>query len=404
MERKNLDTAKMLIRFYNDQTGCTVKATDTANQETVFTCLSRTGNDPVYVKNHIRKWVKDHLSENGFETRFEECLEAIEIPRYTFRTEEENLGSSLDTIGRAVANVVAQTQASQIEEKIMGTLQDEVRSFILREYGPIEKKITIELNGKKTEITGVLHEKFDEVLGMVSENIPVYLVGPAGSGKNVLCKQIAEALGLRFYFSNAVTQEYKITGFTDATGNYQPTQFYKAFTEGGLFMLDEMDASIPDVLNILNAAIANKYFDFPAPIGYVEAHPNFRVMAAGNTYGHGADYQYTGRQQLDGANLDRFIPVPVEYCKEIEDSLAGDIRLADFCREFRKAVKKVGASAIISYRAIANLAKLKKLMPIEEAIRYCLIKDLEKDDVNLINNELSSSEFKQAINCILAKM
>ena len=404
MERKNLDTAKMLIRFYNDQTGCTVKTTDTANQETVFTCLSRTGNDPVYVKNHIRKWVKDHLSESGFETRFEECLEAIEIPRYSFRTEEENLGSSLDTIGRAVANVVAQTQVEQIEEKIMGTLQDEVRSFISREYGPIEKKITIELNGKKTEITGVLHEKFDEVLSMVSENIPVYLVGPAGSGKNVLCKQIAEALGLRFYFSNAVTQEYKITGFTDATGNYQPTQFYKAFTEGGLFMLDEMDASIPDVLNILNAAIANKYFDFPAPIGYVEAHPNFRVMAAGNTYGHGADYQYTGRQQLDGANLDRFIPVPVEYCKEIEDNLAGDIRLADFCREFRKAVKKVGASAIISYRAIANLARLKKLMPIEEAIRYCLIKDLEKDDVNLINNELSSSEFKQAINCILAKM
>lgn len=49
-------------------------------------------------------------------------------------------------------------------------------------------------------------------------------------------------------------------------GNYQETQFFKAFTEGGLFMLDEMDASIPEVLVILNAAIANRYFDFPAPI------------------------------------------------------------------------------------------------------------------------------------------
>lgn len=63
------------------------------------------------------------------------------------------------------------------------------------------------------------------------------------------------------------------------------SSMYKAFKYGGLFMLDEMDASIPEVLIILNAAIANRYFDFPAPIGYVEAHPNFRVVSAGNTFG-----------------------------------------------------------------------------------------------------------------------
>ena len=117
----------------------------------------------------------------------------------------------------------------------------------------------------------------------------MFLAGPAGSGKNVICKQIAKALDLDFYFSNAVTQEYKLTGFTDANGTYHESQFYKAFRNGGLFMLDEMDASIPEVLIILNAAIANRYFDFPAPIGYVEAHPDFRVVAAGNTFGNGAD-------------------------------------------------------------------------------------------------------------------
>ena len=77
-------------------------------------------------------------------------------------------------------------------------------------------------------------------------------------------------------------------------------------------MLDEMDASIPEVLVILNAAIANRYFDFPAPIGYVEANPNFRVIAAGNTTGHGADFEYVGRNQLDGASLDRFAVVKID--------------------------------------------------------------------------------------------
>ena len=405
--RKNIDHAKMIIRFYNDQCGCSIKTTDAKLQETVFTCLERIGGDPIYIKNHIRKWVAARAAEGPWEHRaecFEECLEAIEVPRYAFKSEEENLGSCLDVIGKAVADVVSQTQADQISEKIMASLQAEVRDFISREYGPLERKITVLVNDHKSELTGVLHKKFDEVLGLVKKDIPVFLVGPAGSGKNVLCKQIAEALGLKFYFTNAVTQEYKLTGFTDAMGNYQPTQFYKAFTEGGIFMLDELDASIPEVLNILNAAIANRYFDFPAPIGYVEAHPDFKVIAAGNTTGHGADYQYVGRNQLDGASLDRFVPIHIDYCEEIENNVAKDINLANFCRAFRAAAKKVGVGVIVSYRGIGNLANILDIVPLEEAIKICLVKDLEKDDVRLITNELPSSEYKTALEHIQVSM
>lgn len=402
--RRNLDTAKMLIRFYNDQAGTTVSTTNKDAQETVFTCLERIGGDYIYVKNHIRKWVDEHIEEGALETRFEECFEAIEVPRYAFKKPEENLGTSIDIIGKAMADLIVQTQAENIEKDIMSSVEDKVSDFIAKTYGPIERKITVDVNGKKTELHGVLHAQFDNVLHLVGKNIPVFLVGPAGSGKNVLCKQVAEALGLKFYFTNAVTQEYKLTGFTDAMGNYQPTQFYKAFTEGGLFMLDEMDASIPEVLNILNAAIANKYFDFPAPIGYREAHPDFRVVAAGNTTGHGADYQYVGRNQLDAASLDRFLPIPVDYCKEIEDNLAGSTMLADFCRAFRDAAKKVGVGIIVSYRAISNLANVLDVMSLEDAIKYCLVKDLEKDDVNLITNELPSSDYRTALRHVWEKM
>lgn len=402
--RRNLDTAKMLIRFYNDQAGTTVSTTNKDAQETVFTCLERIGGDYIYVKNHIRKWVDEHIEEGALETRFEECFEAIEVPRYAFKKPEENLGTSIDIIGKAMADLIVQTQAENIEKDIMSSVEDKVSDFIAKTYGPIERKITVDVNGKKAELHGVLHDRFDTVLKLVTRNVPVYLVGPAGSGKNVICKQVAEALGLRFYFTNAVTQEYKLTGFTDANGNYQPTQFYKAFTEGGVFMLDELDASIPEVLNILNAAIANRYFDFPAPIGYVEAHPDFKVIAAGNTSGHGADYQYVGRNQLDGASLDRFAIVDVNYSKEIENNLAGDMKLADFCRAFRAAAKKVGVGVIVSYRAIANIANTKDILPLEESLKMSLTKDMEKDDIRLITNELSSSEYKTALEHIQASM
>ena len=402
--RRNLDTAKMLIRFFNNQAGCNVSTTDKNAQETAFVCLERIGGDHIYVKNHIRKWVDEHIEEGALEARFEECFEAIEVPRYAFKKPDENLGTSLDIIGKAVADLIAQTQADNIEKDIMDRVQEEVRSFISKEYGPIERKITVMVNDHKAELTGVLHKQFDKVLGMVKKKKGVFLVGPAGSGKNVLCKQVAEALGLKFYFSNAVTQEYKITGFTDAMGNYQPTQFYKAFTQGGLFMLDELDASIPEVLNILNAALANGYYDFPAPIGYVEAHPDFRVIAAGNTTGHGADYQYVGRNQLDAATLDRFIPVDIDYCEEIENNLAGDINLANFCRAFRAAAKKVGVAVIVSYRAIQNIADILDIVSLEEALKLCLVKDMEKDSVRLITNELPSSIYKTALEHIQASM
>ena len=66
-------------------------------------------------------------------------------------------------------------------------------------------------------------------------------------------KKIAEELDLEFYFTNSIQQEYKITGFIDAGGKYHETEFYKAFKNGGLFFLDELDASIPEYLILYNS-------------------------------------------------------------------------------------------------------------------------------------------------------
>lgn len=204
-------------------------------------------------------------------------------------------------------------------------------------------------------------------------------------------KQVAEALGLDFYFSNAVTQEYKITGFTDAMGTFQESQFYKAFKNGGIFFLDEMDASIPEVLVILNAAIANRYFDFPAPIGYVEAHPDFRVVAAGNTLGQGASIEYVGRAQLDAASLNRFAVIKVGYDRNIETNCAqGDEALVDFIHDVRQASEKAGIKMVVSYRDISRIARMKSALGVRRALETGLLKGMDKPDVDSLFTSLSN--------------
>lgn len=406
--------AKMIIRFYNMQAGtafrCGSEDRYDSNQNVVLRALEALNGDIGALKDHIRSY----LQENGAENRFAECFEAVKVPAVEeVRVVEEpapvvteqSVASSLGILEQAVAQIIAKTQAEKIESEIMGSVEQKVRDFIKEEYGTIERKISTVVDGKKADMKGICHEKFETVLKFVANDEPVFLTGPAGSGKNVLCKQVAEALGLKFYFTNAVTQEYKLTGFTDAMGNYQESQFYKAFKNGGLFMLDEMDASIPEVLVILNAAIENRYFDFPAPIGYVKAHPDFKVIAAGNTVGTGADYQYVGRNQLDAASLDRFAIVKINYSEAIENSVAcGDLELADFCRDYRKAALKAGQQVIVSYRGIRRLAKMLQILSIEEALETCLVKGIEKDDLNVIYNDLYGGKYRDALGNILKRM
>lgn len=289
---------------------------------------------------------------------------------------------------QAPAGSLEEVIVSRVSENLLEGAKERIDEFIRENYGSLPRKVVVESNGEKREITGVTHEKFDDVLKLVNANIPVFLTGPAGSGKNVLCKQVSEALGLKFFFSNAVTQEYKLTGFIDAHGNYQETEFYRAFTEGGIFMLDEVDASTPEVLVILNCAIANRYFDFPN--GKYTAHQDFRVIAAGNTFGTGADIEYVGRYQLDAATLDRFAIIEIDYSEAIETAIAsGNIDALEFILGFRKAVKSAKMKFIVSYRALDRLVAIDGVFKDEEAIRIAVTKSLRKDDIAVIAGQLN---------------
>lgn len=308
--------------------------------------------------------------------------ELPKLPQPEFKLDEKK-ANALGMFERVLAQTVLDAVAPAILEQAAPTIDE----FIKKNYGAVTRSLTYEFPKHDTKASGIFHEEFETVLAFVEADEPVLLTGPAGTGKNHLCKQVAEALGLEFYFSNAVTQEYKLTGFTDANGTFHESQFYKAFTQGGLFMLDEMDASIPEVLIVLNAAIANRYFDFPAPVGKKEAHPDFRVIAGANTFGTGADAVYAGRYQLDGASLDRFAMIEIDYSPAIEESMTSDQELLDFIRAFRASAQSNGINCIVSYRSLSRMDKMSLVLSLEKTIKTCLTKGMEMSDLRMIDDD-----------------
>lgn len=297
-----------------------------------------------------------------------------------------------DAIIQAIIEKGKGISAESLEQELRGKLDD----FIKTEYGALPKTIQIR-DGEiqKKAIKGIFHEKFEMILKVISRNVPLMLVGPAGSGKNHTLEQVAEALELDFYFTNAITQEYTLKGFIDANGNFHETEFYKAFTQGGIFFLDEIDASIPEALIVLNAAIANRYFDFPN--GRVNAHEDFRVVAAANTVGMGASAEYVGRNQLDAATLDRFVQVKFDYDPNVETQLSYSPEMYTFITDLRKSIAKNDVRYIVSMRATINAAKLADLLSDEELIDNVILKGMEIDDRRILINDLSETKYKTTL-------
>lgn len=244
----------------------------------------------------------------------------------------------------------------------------------------------------------IKHEQYETIKSCLACNIPVYLAGPAGSGKNFTVEQIAEEMGWEFYFSNSVQQEYKLTGFIDAGGDFHDTELYKACTSENecVFFLDEMDASIPEVLVLLNAAIANGYFEFPT--GRVDFN-NVHFVAAGNTVGSGADEMYTGRMVLDQATLDRFAIIEFDYSRKVEMSITkNNVQLVDFIHALREDAELKGIRATFSYRCMAMITKLEADgMDIKVALKITVLKGMDKDTVNTLYANVHGNKYVNAL-------
>jgi cobaltochelatase CobS len=268
-------------------------------------------------------------------------------------------GNGTDALRDALREIMGDTLDEQ-------RVTDIVRAVVKQEVGLAPVRIQVcEPSGKVADM-GLQHRQFNKLVTKLAAGVNVYLAGPAGTGKTTGARVAAQALSkmwgreVRFYFNGAIDSEHKLLGFTDAQGRIVSRPFREAFTNGGVYLFDEVDASLAGALLAFNAALANGHCDFPD--GCMEKHPDFRCIAAANTWGFGATHDYVGRAKLDEAFRDRFVMLNWDTDEALERSIAmaqiKDENLGSkwitYVQQCRANAKKAGIRAVISPRASIN--------------------------------------------------
>lgn len=288
-------------------------------------------------------------------------------------------------VERAVADVIADalkgitpTQPTIDPEAIRSMVADTVNAEIVklndkvalmerlvRENKPTITNVTIG-TGEVKPITGRTHEKFTDVLRVVSEGLFPWLTGGAGVGKTTIAQQVAEVLNLPFDAEGFCAQSSKseLKGYKDGNGLYNSTKFRERFEQGGVYLLDEIDGANPNILLALNSALSNGFMAFPD--GTVKRHKDFVAIACANTYGNGATAEYVGRQVIDGASIDRFVKMDIPIDTSMEAGVVNDISKDALAgREWLNLISRVranvanyGLKVIVSPRSSINGARL----------------------------------------------
>lgn len=235
-----------------------------------------------------------------------------------------------------------------------------------------------------------------------NRGLAVYLWGEAGTGKSTMIGDIANNLDLPLYTQSCVFNEFELFGFVDGSGNYQETAFYKAFTDGGVFLLDEMDCSDICSLKKLNGAIANNVYCFPG-VGTKRAHKNFYCFATGNTIGK-PSAEYTGAQLIDVSTMDRFFAIEVKYNEEIETTMAtaaGQKDVAEFVQDLRRSALQTKTNIVVSFRLTLKLITCREAgLSDADALESCLMSYIDTATAHTLGANLKNknSEYAKRLN------
>jgi MoxR-like ATPase len=210
---------------------------------------------------------------------------------------------------------------------------EQVRKIVLQELNnQAPKLIEIKTDTTRREVSGVQHPLYEKVLRLVAGGVNVMLTGAAGSGKTHLAEQVATALGRTYgaiHCTSGASESQLMGWLLPSDGGkfeYQAAPFVDLYENGNsLFLFDEIDAADPNFLLVANGALANGHLH----IAQRRQNPtakrgeNVGIMATANTFGSGADMIYAGRNQLDGATLDRWYMVQIDYMANFEAAIMG---------------------------------------------------------------------------------
>lgn len=262
-------------------------------------------------------------------------------------------------------------------------------------------KMTIEVTRGGEEIKKLkdvtVPDYFEELVDLALAGENIMLVGPAGCGKTFVAQLLADTIDRNFFAISCTAgmSEVHLIGRSVPnlkTGKsvFQGTAFLDAYENGGVFLLDEIDAADANLMMVLNAALSNGYCNVPNrednPVA--KMHPNFVCIAAANTYGRGADRQYVGRNQLDASTLDRFAIgiIECDYDRTVESAICPDTDLLNNLWKLREAVVANGLRRFISTRFVAKAAKMAARDWTWERIKGKAQSGWSADEIKRVNN------------------
>lgn len=240
----------------------------------------------------------------------------------------------MEDIVRRIAGELDNAQQATIDAQLQ-SLEERLADTVVRQEQhttslvPVCTRVEIVLPETTVQTDGLFHQSMPDLLFNIQLGVHTYLPGTPGTGKSHAAAQAAQALGWEFgsISFGPQTPESRLVGGMVADGKFFEPMLIQLIRHamanpdsGAVMCLDEMDNGHPGVQATLNSLLANGWMT--APNGdHLVIGQNLVFIACANTFGTGPTAEFSGRNKLDAATLDRFAYLPWEIDLGLEEAL-----------------------------------------------------------------------------------